>query len=372
MHKFCRFLFLSSLLFLTSNAQSDLTGSDSAYYTDEDLPSSSDEPTYPLWMEAYTEGKYEIDEDPDASLFVNIGKRLPLPFSTDIYGKCKISLGNQEYYWNNRTDLGIGIRVIYNSFLSITSFVEVLGGYYMQSNSIQKDVLSMYNSIDSINGSIDKIENISKLAYYGLKVNSDSLFKIENNLKMSRDTLYQKLSDLEASPNGFISEYRGGLTFWKGWGQDYSVAPSFHFWGNIYGELVGSILRKKIGSDRIPKSEQEKDSLFLFPRRDTLILNGSLYLNPEIGITANHAVLGSFVLSLSVNFWLDALGDWETNRLIAGPVIHYIPFKSISLDINAGYYAGIYLNTKSSEPKPQNGIFSTFRAGFSFWYGLGI
>lgn len=349
---------------MISNAQSDLTDSDTAEYPDE--------PAAPLWMEAYTEGKYEINKSPDASLFVNIGKKLPLPFSTDIYGKCKISLGNQEYYWNNRTDLGLGVRINFKSFLFATCFAEILGGYYMQSNSVQRNILSMYNSIDSVNTSINNIETIEKLAFYGIKVNSDSLSKIENSLKMSRDTLYQKLSDLEASPNGFISEYRGGLTFWRGWGQDNSNAPPFHFWGNFYGELVGSILKKKIGSDRIPKSEQEKDSLFLSPRKDTIILNGTLYLNPEIGITTNHSVLGSLILSLAANFWLDALGDWETNRLIAGPVIHYIPFKSVSLDINAGYYAGIYINRNLSEPKPQNGLFSTFRAGFSFWYGLGI
>jgi hypothetical protein len=274
----------------------------------------------------------------------------------------EINTGNQKYYWNNRADLGLGIRYTIESKVSITGFAEYLAGYYMQTNSVQIHINGMYNQLDSIDNVIRNLNTISVKSHYGLKQNLDSLFDLNtSSLTQTRDSLKNALRAVEDAPNGVISEIRGGMTFWNGWGQEYTGSSPMHFWGNMYSELVGTILKKKTGS--------VLDST----RKDVLLMNTVLYVKPEIGISTKQTVVGSLVLSLDADYGVDIMGDAENNRLLAGAVLHYIPFKSIYMDINAGYFAGTYFRrSQNSEPLPKKGIFATFKTGFSFWYGLGL
>lgn len=363
MHRLLLLTFFFTFSAMITDAETKIAANGSLYTANDvaENDSSVDDSAVPLWMEVYSEGIYEKDKTPNAMLFVNLGKRLPLPGAIDIYGKCKINTGDQKYYWNNRADLGLGMRGTIGSKVSITGFAEYLAGYYMQTSNVQNRINRMYDQIDSIDYVMNSLNNIVIKSHFGLEQNMDSLFAlIDSSLVHTRDSLRNVLREAEESPNGIISEVRGGLTIWKGWGQEYSGYSPLHVWGNIYSELVGSILKKKVMSDL--------DST----RKDVLIMNTVLYVNPEIGISTKQTVVGSLILSLGVDYWLDAMGDQENNRLLTGAILHYIPFKSLSLDINAGYFAGIYFNRQPDDELPPNdGIFTTFRAGFSFWYGLG-
>lgn len=351
-----------------------------------------------LWLETYGEGVFSRHEDHNLAGFADwkVGKRIPGPIQADVYAKVRLYRDQRDFFWNNRADGGLGIRIALLRKVSLTAFAEATWGHYLslasgavpmnrlqariESNrtaidDAQKDFQAMYKAVFNANILEDPAfdrETLKRLDTLG-NVQSAALVRLNaklDTLETAKDSLGQVMDSLALIPAGSVVEYKAGLVFWQGWGGPQETPPASWFafpfrpWGDVYADCIASALDRHVLSRQI--GGEYADSV-------AHIRNIILYANPALGWMVLDGRAGSVAAYATVYTWFDTHRDWWNNLAMGGGGMRYQPFREIDLSIKAEYLLGRYYGReRKSDPNPYARAFADTRVTASFWHGLGI
>jgi hypothetical protein len=334
----------------------------------------------PLWVETYSEGGNLPSENNNlsGSLDLKIGKRFRLKKPVDIYSKFSVALDRDHYFWNNRNDIGIGSRIhLMTNKASLLFLAEGSIGRFVPDDRITSQFNKTSDKLESATDELDRViylmEQDAMAAELDL-LKSDSLQKHIKKLKASEkvfqssiDSLTQIADSLKAIPMEMVKDIRAGFVFWKGWGEDGSESDRlfpFRFWGDLYGELIFLYTQRRI---------QTRNSKGDYMKSWNRYINTICSISPKIGLVLMDGVIGSVVGYGRVNGMIDVRGDWYNNLGSFSAGLRYKPFSAIDLSIFGEYNNGMYWGRQyKDEVNPNKQLFSDFRYGFTFWYGLGM
>lgn len=358
---------------------------------------ADDAAEHPLWMDAYGEGAFSRHDDRNLSGFTEfkIGKRFGTSYPIDPYLKTRIYRDQRDFFWNNRVDFGAGARVSLLKKVSLTVFGEVIAGQYLRLASgdlafqgvqaridrnrsaldqAQKDFRSLYQEVFKANLLEDPDFDRKTLAHLDTVGNAqiqslDRLDGFLDSLESTKDSLQQVMDSLALIPAGPLLEYRAGLIFWHGWGQEPGTPAAgfafpFRFWGEAYSDCIFSSLSRHVRTRG--GGETYRDSLARF---------GNLIFcaNPDLGFMVMEGPAGSLAAYATAYVWFDTHKDWWNNLAMAGPGLRYKPLAMLDLAIKAEYLWGRYYGRERAEdPNPYARGLRDLRVTGSFWYGLGI
>lgn len=360
--------------------------------------SAGPQPAPALWLETYGEGVYSHHEDNNLAGFADwkVGKRLPGPLQADVYAKIRFYRDQRDFFWNNRADAGLGVRLPLLREVSLTAFAEATWGRYLslasgavpmdrlqariESNraaidAAQKGFQSMYKAIFNANlledPSFDR-QTLKQLDTLG-NAQLASLARLNgqlDSLETAKDSLRQIMDSIGLVPTGEVVEYKAGLVYWQGWGgpDDGPAASWFAFplrpWGDLYADAIASSLERHVSARRA--DGEYGDSL-------VRIRNIILYVNPSLGWMVMDGKAGSLAAYATVYAWYDTHRDWWNNLAMGGPGLRYQPFRQIDLSVKAEYLWGRYYGReRKGDPNPYAAAFADTRLTASFWHGLGM
>lgn len=370
----------------------------------EESPATEDAeveaPPPPLWLEFYGEAVGSRHEDDNIAGFTDtkVGKRLPGPLKADLYGRIRYYRDGRDFYWNNRADAGIGIRVPLLRKVSLTAFAEAAWGRYLSLASgalplerlqvrvernraaidaAQKSFQALYKEVFKAAVLEDPAVDRATIKYLDTAGNShlQALARLDaqlDSLETSKDSLGQAMDSVGLVPAGEVAEYKAGLVFWHGWGRpaDDADPPSRWFafpirpWGEVYADCVYSSLSRHVRARGA--GGEYRDSVARFS-------NLIAYANPAAGLLVMEGRAGSLAALVSAYLWFDTRGDWWNNRAMAGPGLRYQPLRDIDLAIKAEWMFGRYYGReRAQDPNPYAKGFSDARLTAGFWHGLGI
>jgi hypothetical protein len=351
-----------------------------------------------LWLETYGEGVSSTHEDDNLAGFADwkVGKRLPGPLRADVYAKIRLYRDQRDFFWNNRADAGLGMRMPLLRALSLTLFAEGTWGHYLNLASgalpmdrlqaridnnrtaidlAQKQFQAIYQTVFQANlmedtaidraslKKLDTLGNAQLKTLQGLNAKLDSL-------QTSKDSLRQAMDSIALVPAGEVTEFKIGLVFWHGWGGPDEGRPiawfafPFRPWGDIYADCIGSSLERHVKSRQL--NGEYADSA-------VHIRNVILYANPSVGWMMMDGRIGSLAAYATAYAWYDIHRDWWNNLAMGGPGVRYQPFRGIDLSIKAEYLWGRYYGRERKEdPNPYARVVSDTRVTASFWHGLGM
>lgn len=350
-----------------------------------------------LWLETYGEGVYSHHEDDNLAGFADwkVGKRLPGPLQLDVYGKIRFYRDQRDFFWNNRADGGLGVRLPLLRKVSLTAFAEATWGRYLSLSTgtvpmdrlqaridnnraaidaAQKGFQAMYKSIFNANLVEDPAFDRQTLKQLDTLGNSQlaSLARLNgqlDSLETAKDSLRQIMDSIALVPTGEVVEYKAGLVFWQGWGgpQD-NPASWFAFplrpWGDLYADVIASSLERHVSARRA--NNEYGDST-------VRIRNIILYANPSLGWMLMDGKIGSLAAYATAYAWYDTHRDWWNNLAMGGPGVRYQPFREIDLSVKAEYLWGRYYGReRKGDPNPYAASFADTRLTASFWHGLGL
>lgn len=380
-------------------AGDDTAGAEIAAAEDEE-EDAGEESLPPLWMDTYGEGVYSRHDHRNLSGFTEfkLGKRVNLGIPTDFYLKTRLYRDQRDFFWNNRADVGLGARIPLLKKVSLQLFGEVIGGQYLRLSSgtmgfeglqaridknrseidrAQGEFQAMYKEIFDANMVNDPAENRKTLIR--LENSGDTHFKTLiamdehlNSLETSRDSLASVMDSLALIPAGSLREYRAGLIFWYGWGQDAAerdgprprVSFPARLWGEVYSDWIFSSLGRHVRTRG--EGDVYRDSVARF---NNLIF----YANPAAGMMVMEGIAGSLAAYATGYVWFDTHKDWWNNLAMAGPGLRYKPLPMLDLVFKAEYLFGRYYGRERAEdPNPYDPNVQDLRITGSFWYGMGI
>jgi hypothetical protein len=385
------------------SAEADVAPGDSAGMADEN---GDDEPAPPLWMETYTEGVFSRHDDRNLSGFSDfkIGKRFPIKTPVDLYLKTRLYRDQRDFFWNNRVDAGVGARISLLKKVSLIAFGEILGGQYLRLSSGAMSFEGMQGRIEENRTAIDQAQKQFQAMYKDIfqaailgddalnrqviarldttgNAHLASLARLDEHLtslEAAKDSLQQVMDSVGLIPAGPLIEYRGGLIFWHGWGQEASAGDGedahggtaarvrfpMRFWGEIYSEWLFSSLSRHVRTRG--NGTAYRDSVARFR-------NLIFYANPDVGIMVMEGLAGSLSAYGTAYVWFDTHKDWWNNLALMGPGLKYKPLGMLDLAFKAEYLVGRYYGRERGEdPNPYGRNVRDVRITGSFWYGLGI
>lgn len=363
------------------------------------------EPAPALWMETYAEGVFSRHDDRNLSGFTDfkIGKRFPARTPVDLYLKTRLYRDQRDFFWNNRVDGGVGARVSLLKKVSLTAFGEILGGQYLRLSSGAMDFEGMQGRIDGTRAAIDQAQKQFQAMYKDIfqadllgddalnrqviarldttgDIHLASLARLDEHLtglEDARDSLQQVMDSVGLIPAGGLSEYRAGLVFWHGWGQEAAaeggaernggsaarVRFPMRFWGEIYSDWIFSSLSRQVRTRG--NGTAYRDSVARFR-------NLIFYANPDVGVMVMEGLAGSLSAYGTAYVWFDTHKDWWNNLALMGPGLSYKPLGIVDLAFKAEYLMGRYYGRERKEdPNPYARNVTDVRITGSFWYGLG-
>jgi hypothetical protein len=364
------------------------------------------DPAPPLWMETYTEGVFSRHDDRNLSGFSDfkIGKRFPLKTPVDPYLKTRLYRDQRDYFWNNRVDAGVGVRISLLKKVSLIAFGEIIGGQYLRLSSGALGFEGMQGRIDGNRMAIDQAQKQFQAMYKDIfqaallgddalnreviarldttgNIHLASLARLDahlDSLETAKDSLQQVMDSVGLVPAGGLIEYRAGLVFWHGWGQE---APAdggedplggpgarirfpLRFWGEVYSEWIFSSLGRHVRTRG--NGTAYRDSVARFR-------NLIFYANPNVGVMVMEGLTGSLSAYGAAYVWFDTHKDWWNNLALVGPGLRYKPLGMLDLAFKAEYLWGRYYGRERKEdPNPYARNVRDVRITGSFWYGLGI
>lgn len=370
------------------------------------------EPAPPLWMETYTEGVFSRHDDRNLSGFSDfkIGKRFPAKTPVDLYLKTRLHRDQRDFFWNNHVDAGVGARVSLLKRVSLVAFGEILGGQYLRLSSGalgfegmqgriegqrtaidqgQKQFQAMYKDIfqaallgdDALNRQVIERLDTTGNAHLASLARLDARL---DSLETAKDSLQVVMDSVGLIPAGPLIEYRGGLIFWHGWGQEAAAGDGggngnggdtgtrsaalvrfpMRFWGEIYSEWLFSSLSRHVRTRG--DGTAYRDSVARFR-------NLIFYANPDVGVMVMEGLAGSLSAYGTAYVWFDTHKDWWNNLALMGPGLRYKPLGMLDLAFKAEYLWGRYYGRERAEdPNPYARDVRDVRITGSFWYGLGI
>ena len=342
-----------------------------------------------LWLETYGEGVYSEQEDDNLAGFADwkVGKRLPGPLQADVYAKFRFYRDQREFFWNNRAEGGIGLRVPILRKFSVTAFAEATWGRYL---SLASGAQSLEGAQARLDAAQRNFQAIYK-AVFQANVLEDPAFDRETLKNLDTlgdaqlaalvrasdqiDSLRAVQDSIGRVPAGPVTEYKLGLVFWHGWGGAPEAAGRpgssawfafpFRPWGEVYADCIGSALERHVRT-RPESGGDHADSV-------VHIRNLILYANPSVGYLVMEGKAGSLAAFAGAYAWFDTHRDWWNNRAMAGPGLRYQPFRDIDLSIKAEYLWGRYYGReRGDDPNPYAPGFTDTRVTASFWHGLGL
>jgi hypothetical protein len=351
-----------------------------------------------LWLETYGEGVYSRQEDNNLAGFADwkVGKRLPGPLRADVYAKIRLYRDQRDFFWNNRADGGLGVRVPLLRKVALTAFAEATWGRYLSLASGAVPMDRLQARIESNRAAIDQVQNNFEAMYQevfkaNILTDPDSdrvaLNRLEtlgdkqrtalerlngklDSLQTAKDSLRQVMDSIALVPAGEVVEYKAGLVYWQGWGGPAEVLPAAWFafplrpWGEIYADAIASSLERHVGSRRA--NGEYADSV-------AHIRNIILYANPSVGWLVMDGKIGSLTAYATAYAWFDTHRDWWNNRAMGGPGLRFQPFREIDLSVKAEYLWGRYYGReRKGDPNPYAAAYTDTRVTASFWHGLGI
>jgi hypothetical protein len=379
-------------------------GAEEAASADSEADEEEDaEPAPPLWMETYTEGVFSRHDDRNLAGFSDfkIGKRFPIRKPVDLYLKTRLYRDQRDYFWNNRVDAGVGVRVSLLKKVSLTAFGEIVGGQYLRLASGALGFEGMQGRIDGNRTAIDQAQKQFQAMYKDIfqaallgddalnreviarldttgNVHLASLARLDahlDSLETAKDSLQQAMDSVGLVPAGGLIEYRAGLVFWHGWGQEAPadgggdplgarVRFPLRFWGEIYSEWIFSSLGRHVRTRG--DGTAYRDSVARFR-------NLIFYANPNVGVMVMEGLAGSLSAYGAAYVWFDTHKDWWNNLALMGPGLRYKPLGMLDLAFKAEYLMGRYYGRERREdPNPYARNVSDIRITGSFWHGLGI
>lgn len=367
----------------------------------DDAEADGDEGSeHPLWMDTYGEGVYSRHDNRNLSGFTEfkIGKRLNLPMPADFYLKTRLYRDQRDFFWNNRADIGVGARIPLLKKVSLQVFGEVIGGQYLRLasgtlgfegmqahvernraaiNAAEQQFQAMYKEIFQANLLKDKV--IDRQTLVGLETSADAhiqaLSRLNSHLdslETSQDSMSSVMDSMALIPAGTLREYRAGLIFWYGWGQNTAELEGpgtrfsfpMRFWGETYSDLIFSSLSRHVRTRG--GGETYKDSVARFG-------NLIFYVNPAAGMVVMEGLAGTLAAYATGYVWFDTHKDWWNNLAMAGPGLRYKPLGVLDLVFKAEYLFGRYYGRERAEdPNPYPRNLQDLRITGSFWYGMGI
>ena len=337
-------------------------------------------PAPPLWMDFYTEGANEPNENnnPYGYLEVKVGKKINTSLPVDLYTKFRVEGDRDHYFWHNREDIGIGGRIhLLTEKASLFFLTEGMVGRFIPDRGVQ-------TAFENVQAQLTRFESQLQGNYYELEQyafrqslgigggKGDSLQKHIDALSVSIqklqnyiDSLQQVSDSIKAIPASLVTDIRAGPVFYKGWGNDPDgrIFP-LRSWGDIYGDLIFLSSMRQI-------QERGADNLFhnSFNRYTNLIATFS----PKIGFVLIEGLLGSLITYGEANCMVDVRGDWYNNLGWVAAGLRYKPFNVIDLSILAEYTTGCYWGRQyKDDVNPNKPTFANFRLGINFWYGVGL
>lgn len=365
------------------------------------------EPAPALWMETYAEGVFSRHDDRNLSGFSDfkIGKRFSAPTPVDLYLKTRLYRDQRDFFWNNRVDAGVGARVSLLKKVSLTVFGEILGGQYLRLSSGAVGFEAMQGRMDENRAAIDQTQKQFQAMYKDIfqaallednalnrqviarldttgNAHLASLARLDEHLtglEAAKDSLQQVMDSVGLVPAGGLTEYRAGLVFWHGWGQEPAaegggtdgqsggggsrVRFPMRFWGEIYSDWIFSSLSRHVRTRG--GGTAYRDSLARFR-------NLIFYANPDVGVMVMEGLAGSLSAYGTAYVWFDTHKDWWNNLALMGPGLRYKPLGMLDLAFKAEYLMGRYYGRERAEdPNPYARNVTDVRITGSFWYGLG-
>jgi hypothetical protein len=381
-------------------AGDDTSGSEAEVAAAEEEEEEDGESPQPLWMDTYGEGVYSRHDNRNLSGFTEfkLGKRVNLGIPTDFYLKTRLYRDQRDFFWNNRADVGLGARIPLLKKVSLQLFGEVIGGQYLRLSSgtlgsegmqarieknraainvAQGEFQAMYKEIFEANlindRNVDR-KTISRLDTTG-NTHLATLSRLNDHLdslETSQDSMASVMDSLALIPAGSLREYRAGLIFWYGWGQDAAgqeaprprVSFPARLWGEIYSDWIFSSLGRHVrtrGPDDIYRDSVARFNNLIF------------YANPAAGMMVMEGIAGSLAAYATGYVWFDTHKDWWNNLAMAGPGLRYKPLPMLDLVFKAEYLFGRYYGRERPEdPNPYDANLQDLRITGSFWYGMGI
>ena len=383
-------------------------------------------PTAPLWVEAGTEGLRQFDEDntPQGYVQAAIGKRFFRRVPVDVYAKFKCSRDLSGVSWNNRGDLGAGIRLKPFQHLPVTFYAEAITGTYfnpqrasIRYNQAAQSMGPMLDSLQRLSSALENAGTLNDTLVNSLNAIVEGLQTVSNDVQRealftqassiidslyaqsaavssagdglgemfekmrtqvdSLQTLQDSLETLTAkelyNPTGSLSEYQAGIIFYYDWGCALdSVLPStatfpFRWQAQLYSEIVYSYLQHSVG---VP---QFKSGIVDF--HDSAVVESDLilYVNPKAGFVVAEGSPGRLLASAVGYAWIDTRHNWWYNKAMIGPALTYLPFREIDLAIEASYMIGGYYGIQRPEsPNPYPLHIAAWRVSFMFYYAIGL
>jgi len=364
------------------------------------------EPAPPLWIDAYSEGVFSRHDDRNLSGFSEfmVGKRFSLKTPVDLYVKTRLYRDQRDFYWNNRVDAGVGARVSLLKKVSLTAFGEIIGGQYLRLSSGAVGFEGMQGRIDGNRTAIDQAQKQFQAMYKDIfqaallgddalnrqviarldttgNIHLASLARLNahlDSLETAKDSLQQVMDSVGLVPAGALTEYRAGLVFWHGWGQEAAASGGedvhggtaargrfpMRFWGEIYSDWIFSSLSRHVRTRGNGTAYRDSVSRFR---------NLIFYANPDVGVMVMEGLAGSLSAYGTAYVWFDTHKDWWNNLALMGPGLRYKPLGMLDLAFKAEYLWGRYYGRERREdPNPYARNVRDVRITGSFWYGLGI
>lgn len=388
----------------SSDTDAETGAKDAASAGSEAEEEDDAEPAPPLWMEAYSEGVFSRHDDRNLSGFTEfkVGKRFPIKTPVDLYVKTRLYRDQRDFYWNNRADAGVGARVTLMKKVSLIAFGEIIGGQYLRLSSGALGFEGMQARIDENRTAIDQAQKQFQAMYKDIfqaallgddALNRQVIARLDTTgnahlaslaqldeyltgLETARDSLQQVMDSVGLVPAGALTEYRAGLVFWHGWGQEAAegsgdadggtaarVRFPLRFWGEIYSDWIFSSLSRHVRTRG--NGTAYRDSVARFP-------NLIFYANPDVGVMVMEGMAGSLSAYGTAYVWFDTHKDWWNNLALMGPGLRYKPLGMLDLAFKAEYLWGRYYGRERGEdPNPYAREVRDVRITGSFWYGLG-
>ncbi len=360
---------------------------------DSSSATNSAEVTAPLlWMDLYSEGVYDKEEERNTSGFMamQLGKRFDFFLPIDIYGKAHFDRDIQNKYWNNRTDLGFGYRISFLQKMSLQFFQEIRWGQYLRKDNTQLSLQSVQNNSGKIRETIANMENqyrsLEQQNFYlnslGIPVEGKALQQSLDSLKTAfshvnssldsldaaKDSLQQVADSIALIPTGTFMDIKTGLVFWTGWGKNGVfnnwIGFPFRFWGDVYAEGIFSFHTRKV-LQRNAQNNYQDSSIRL--------MNFVFYVNPDLGFVMAEGKWGMLINYATAYASYDTHRDWWNRKIMGGPGIRWEPASSLNFALCAEYLWGNYFGeNRTEDPNPNDKQFTDLRLSANFWYGLGI